>query len=71
MPMTAAAKDELISELLDEYQNSREKIDVFRDQVITALDSSSELSTYVHFLKSRAKDPEHLREKLLRKIASC
>lgn len=40
-------------------------------QVNALLSTSDDLSKHVHSTKSRIKDPEHLRDKLVRKALSC
>lgn len=69
MAMTNLAKEKKIDALLAEYDQRRDIIDIFRQSLMTALTTSSELEPYVHSLKTRPKDPEHLREKLYRKIS--
>lgn len=60
-----------IERLLSAYADQHEKASLFRNQLITALSSSQKLGTLIHSLRSRMKDPDHLRDKLHRKIRKC
>ena len=71
MAITNVAKAKMIDSLLAEYEARREHIDIFRNSLMTALTTSSELEPFVHSLKTRPKDPNHLRDKLERKIAEA
>lgn len=57
--------------LVDSYSSHTEHVTLFRNQLLLALTSSAKLSALIHSLRSRIKDPEHLREKLERKLAEC
>lgn len=61
-------ENKLISSLLTTYENQRANIELFHNQLVLAIKSSSALLPLVHSVRSRLKDPEHLREKLTRKI---
>lgn len=61
----------LLDSLLKTYEQHRPQISLFRDQLLLALSNSSELTANVHSIRSRLKDPDHLRDKLERKIQKC
>jgi GTP pyrophosphokinase len=70
--MTAEGADQaLIEELLRSYDEHLDRIELFRDQLVTALESSASLDRHIHSIRSRLKDREHLRQKLLRKKSEC
>jgi ppGpp synthetase/RelA/SpoT-type nucleotidyltranferase len=58
----------VVRELVATYESERGKIGLFMNQLLSALRDSSELSPYVHSIKSRMKESDHLRDKLLRKM---
>lgn len=68
MAATMKAKLARVEEILGEYDANAAKVELFREQLLSALESSEELRPFVHSMKSRLKDREHLREKLLRKL---
>jgi len=59
---------QLIRTLLQTYDGHRPQIELFRDQLLVALNSSGALRGQIHSIRSRLKDPDHLRDKLARKI---
>src|SRR4029077_16885163 len=61
----------LFASLLETYEKHKAQISLFRDQLLLALSSSSELASRVHAIRSRLKDPDHLRDKLQRKMRKC
>lgn len=61
----------LFASLLEAYEKHKAQISLFRDQLLLALSSSSELTALVHSIRSRLKDPDHLRDKLQRKMRKC
>lgn len=63
--------DKLVEALVTAYRAQRSQFELFRDQLLPAITSSSKLAAHVHSIKSRIKDPEHLRDKLRRKIAAA
>ena len=71
MAITNAARAKLIERILDAYDEQREIVKLFLDQLSVVLSNSGSLEPYVHSMKSRVKDPQHLREKLHRKMAQC
>jgi ppGpp synthetase/RelA/SpoT-type nucleotidyltranferase len=62
---------ELLEALVAKYRESVDIVTLFREQLVAALDSSTELSKHVHSMKTRIKDPDGLKEKLERKVAEC
>lgn len=50
------------------YESKRNMFEAFAKSIVLAVEHAPELLKYVHFLKYRTKDPEHLRHKLTRKI---
>lgn len=68
---TDGADQALIEELLRSYDEHLDRIKLFRDQLVTALESSASLDRHIHSIRSRLKDREHLRQKLLRKKREC
>jgi ppGpp synthetase/RelA/SpoT-type nucleotidyltranferase len=56
---------------METYDKHRAQISLFRDQLLLALSNSSELASLVHSIRSRLKDPDHLRDKLQRKMRKC
>jgi len=61
----------LISTLIRVYTDKHKHISLFLDQLRDALISSEELAQYIHSIKWRIKDPDHLKDKLIRKIISA
>lgn len=68
MAITNTAKERRIERILTEYDRKLATIELFRTQLLAALENSSELEPLVHSFKSRPKDREHLRDKLRRKM---
>jgi ppGpp synthetase/RelA/SpoT-type nucleotidyltranferase len=64
-------EDALISALVAAYERQRPQIALFMKQLLLALSSAPELAQHVHSFKSRLKDSEHLRDKLVRKLVRC
>lgn len=60
--------DPRIVALVEAYNAERDKVELFRNQLVAALQSSSSLQAHVHSMKTRLKDPDHLSEKLERKM---
>jgi putative GTP pyrophosphokinase len=61
----------LLDSLVETYEKHRAQISLFRDQLLLALTNSSELASLIHSIRSRLKDPNHLRDKLQRKMRKC
>ncbi len=69
MAITNKAKHAKIENLLAAYDEKFQTIELFRTQLVAALESSEDLQRFVHSMKSRPKDRDRLRDKLFRKIA--
>ena len=63
-----AAEKKLIDSLVNEYVKETSLVQSFLEQVLNMLRESSILDDHIHSIKYRLKDPEHLRDKLGRKI---
>jgi putative GTP pyrophosphokinase len=66
-----AAKDPdlvLISSIVRQFKSDLALIRTMLDQLVSSVQSSDPLMLYVHSLRWRVKDPDHLRDKLLRKL---
>jgi putative GTP pyrophosphokinase len=61
----------LINELIAHFIQHRPLVNTFLGQVLVPLNESPELGRIIHSIRSRTKDPEHLRDKLLRKLQKC
>lgn len=59
-----------IEDIVTRYKNDRQLVQTFLNSVLGYLDNVR-LRPFVHTIKSRMKDPDHLRGKLLRKLAEC
>jgi len=62
---------DLIKRLVAHYEENRGFIQVILDQVSAAILRSPDLMVHVHSTKSRVKDPEHLEDKLIRKMGDA
>ncbi len=66
-----AALDEArkeITRIIARYKGDIKIIETMLGQLRLAIEGSADLMDYVHSLRWRVKDPEHLKEKLLRKL---
>jgi len=52
----------------EEIEKEHGLVSMFRDQVYSSLNKSPKLSPLIHSIKTRIKEPTHLKEKLLRKM---
>jgi ppGpp synthetase/RelA/SpoT-type nucleotidyltranferase len=68
MAITVKAKEARIERILAEYDDKYATIELFRTQLVAALESSGDLQALIHSMKSRPKDRDHLRDKLRRKM---
>jgi putative GTP pyrophosphokinase len=59
-----------IERLVATYVANQQLVSQFQSQLLTSLDGSPDLMQHVHSIKARLKDPEHLRDKLERRVAS-
>ena len=67
-PVLLAKDKKLIESLVEEFEIRRSLIAPFLDSVLTAIKEDESLKPLIHTIKSRIKDPDHLRDKLQRKI---
>jgi ppGpp synthetase/RelA/SpoT-type nucleotidyltranferase len=65
--LTSADK-RLIQSLLSAYASHHAQIELFQKQLLMAIESNKALMASVHSVRSRLKAPDHLEEKLARKI---
>lgn len=61
-------ENELLDGLVNHYKGERWRLQTFLEQIVPALQNSEGLTNIVHSFKWRLKDPDHLRDKLARKI---
>jgi putative GTP pyrophosphokinase len=61
----------LIKNLVTHYIKNQNFIEVMLKQLSDAILGSTKLMAHVHSTKARLKDPEHLEDKLLRKLAEA
>jgi ppGpp synthetase/RelA/SpoT-type nucleotidyltranferase len=61
----------VVGDILDAYAAHVPIIDLFRRQLLAALEASERLAPHVHSIKSRVKEPDHLQHKLGRKVDAC
>ena len=66
-----AAERERINNLVKTYLEGQKFVSLFCKQIIDAFGESQELQSVIHSVKSRLKNPIHLREKLYRKLLHC
>jgi ppGpp synthetase/RelA/SpoT-type nucleotidyltranferase len=60
-----------VEALINSYTMSQDLVRQFQSALVTAISTSRELAPLVHSVRSRLKDPEHLRNKLYRQISRC
>jgi putative GTP pyrophosphokinase len=65
------AVDAPVDELLAAYDDALERVTLFRNQLVAALNGSVELAPHIHSIRTRLKEREHLRGKIHRKLAKC
>lgn len=68
---SSRADQKVADRLVEAYRSNQDLVSQFLRQLLDALTGSPRLNQYVHSVRSRLKDPGHLREKLLRKMAKC
>lgn len=61
----------LINKLVEHYAENRRRFQDVLDQLKIVINGAEELQQYIHSVKSRVKDPDHLRDKLYRKLAEA
>lgn len=69
-PKPTRAEEKLIDTIVRRYVRDIEPVEIFLNSVLGYL-KTKELKPHVHSIKSRVKDPEHLRDKLRRKLIDC
>ena len=60
-----------IRELVRYYKDNRDVLSTFLQSLRSQVQNSKALKPHVHSLKSRLKDPDHLDDKLKRKLREC
>lgn len=60
----------IIDSIVERFKRDRYLVENFRTSMLGYLENE-ELRPHIHSIKSRIKDPEHLRDKLLRKLSVC
>ena len=72
MVMISADDEQLLGKLVQHYLDNRGLIRRFLSsvdsQITDAIADTEPLSSLVHSVKRRMKDPEHLKDKLVRKL---
>lgn len=72
MPNSFSKKEKkLISELVTQFSENIELFQKIQGSVLSQFQNSSKLQSLIHSTKSRIKDPEHLKDKLYRKLAEA
>ena len=60
---------DLADKLVSRFEGLHPYIEGFRKQALVFFEESAELQKHIHSIRSRVKNPDHLREKILRKIS--
>ncbi len=63
------AERSLINSLVKHYAANQRRFQDVLDQLKIVINGSEDLQSYIHSVKSRVKDPDHLRDKVIRKLA--
>lgn len=71
MAKITSRDENLCDSLLREYESKKHLVAQFQHQLVGAFQDAPELTPHIHSLKSRLKHPNHLRDKLHRKILHC
>lgn len=66
--MATRAQKRLIEELVQHYRDNMPEFRTFATVLRTQILGSSELRKHIRFVRVRVKDPDHLRDKLYRKL---
>lgn len=61
----------LADELVDSYLENQELVKRFLDQILVNINGSADLEPLVHSIRSRMKEANHLKKKILRKCAEA
>src|SRR5438093_1393707 len=59
---------QLIRELVEYYKDNSDTLRTFLESFVGQVQASKTLKPYIHSLKARMKDPDHLEDKLKRKF---
>jgi ppGpp synthetase/RelA/SpoT-type nucleotidyltranferase len=62
------AQQNLVEGLVSHFETEKRLVATFGEQVLASLNQSIELGRLVHTIKTRIKDPSHLRDKLIRQM---
>ena len=63
-----AEEKAVVEPLVQQYLEKKHLVLNFQESILGPLNGSKELKPLVHSIRSRLKDPDHLRDKLLRKL---
>lgn len=69
--LLSTAERQRVNALVSYFKDNEHTVVRFRDQLLGALEGSPELMPLVHSVRSRIKDPSHLRYKLQAKMAKA
>jgi len=67
----ARSVQKTINDCITVFRENFEGLDSVRNNIATLIDKNARLRPFVHSIKSRIKDSDHLREKLWRKANEC
>lgn len=59
----------LADDLVSRFEELRPTIETFRKQILILFNESEDLQKHIHSIRSRVKDSDHLRDKILRKMS--
>jgi putative GTP pyrophosphokinase len=65
------SEQSIIEPLVEQYNSSRGLVEQFLSQMKITIADSERLRRFIHSVKFRLKDPEHLRDKLHRKLSEA
>ena len=66
--MLSQAENQIIERLVQSAKTARPDLELLLKNLVAALSADSELARQIHSMKWRVKDPDHLRDKLQRKL---
>jgi putative GTP pyrophosphokinase len=64
-------KMRLLDDLVAHFEANRHHFQLISKQLLALFENDKALSRHVHSMKARVKDPSHLRDKLIRKMAEA
>lgn len=70
MTALTEAEEALVSSIVNRYIAELDGVEHFRSALYNTLTTRSPLTPLIHSVRSRVKDPEHLRKKLVRKLTT-